>query len=149
MVDSTKRKSPRRKRNMWSQKETELLLDSVEKYGKSWALIEKNVSYFKNNGRTQIDLKDKYRNILYKALKDELKIKVQIYSKKTCSYCQKAKELLNENNIKFEEIEINDKNKDKIYKEIDFKTNDYRSVPIIFINDKFIGGYTELKKYKL
>ena len=56
---------------------------------------------------------------------------------------------MNENNIKFEEIEINDKNKDKIYKEIDFKTNDYRSVPIIFINDKFIGGYTELKKYKL
>ncbi len=147
MVDSIK-KSPRRKRNMWSQKETDLLVKSVEKYGKSWAIIEKNVPYFRNNGRTQVDLKDKYRNILYKALKDELKIDVKIYSKPTCGYCKKAKELLNKNNIKFQEVEITDNNKEKIYKDIDVYTNNYRSVPIIFINDKFIGGYTDLKKYK-
>ena len=57
-------KSPRRKRNNWTNEEVNLLKDCVLKYGRKWSLLEKNFPLFKKNNRTQIDLKDKWRNIL-------------------------------------------------------------------------------------
>jgi len=57
-------KSPRRKKNFWKKDETELLIKCVDKYDTHWARIIKNNPIFKENGRTQIDLKDKLRNIL-------------------------------------------------------------------------------------
>jgi len=56
-------KSPRRKKKYWKKHETDMLIQGVEKYGKSWSTILKIYPDLKNNGRTQVDLKDKWRNI--------------------------------------------------------------------------------------
>ncbi len=68
-------------------------------------------------------------------------MKVIIYTTKTCIYCTLAKKILNEKNIIFEEIDVE---KDiNILKNLIKQTN-HTTVPQIFINNKFIGGYTEL-----
>jgi glutaredoxin 3 len=69
---------------------------------------------------------------------------ILIYTTQTCIYCNLAKNLLKEKKIQFTEINIeSDLN---IFKELIKKTN-HKTVPQIFINEKFIGGYTELCEY--
>ena len=69
---------------------------------------------------------------------------VVIYTKKiACPYCTKAKSLLHNRNIDFKEIDIS--NNYDLISELSNKTG-RKSVPQIFINQKFIGGYDELHK---
>jgi len=66
---------------------------------------------------------------------------VTIYTFSTCPYCIRAKRLMNNKGVKYEEIEIsNDKEK---LEELKQKTNS-GTVPQIFINDKFIGGCDDI-----
>ena len=51
-------------KHFWSQEETEILLKAVSTYGTKWAKILKNNPILIQNNRTNVDLKDKYRNIL-------------------------------------------------------------------------------------
>lgn len=76
-----------------------------------------------------------------KSPKPSPKSKVVIYTTKTCSYCIKAKKLLNNHNITYKEIVVNP----MIMKQL-IKRTGSKTVPQIFINGKFIGGYTELTK---
>lgn len=71
---------------------------------------------------------------------------VKLYTKTTCNYCVKAKNLLKFNNILYEEIVLDDDTErlefyDKLSNEVGMKIN---SVPQIYINDKHIGGYDNL-----
>lgn len=66
-----------------------------------------------------------------------------IYGADKCPFCNKAKDLLDNNNKQYVYYDITDK-KTKIMNELADKTNNQRTVPIIFDNQKFIGGYTEL-----
>lgn len=69
-----------------------------------------------------------------------------IYTKKECSYCVKAKQLLNDLNLTYIETIMNPNNDD--YKKIvdTLKKKDYHNTfPFIIINDNFIGGFTELE----
>lgn len=68
--------------------------------------------------------------------------KVVIYSKDPCPYCVRAKAFLDGKGITYEEIDLTDK-PDEI-QAIKEKTG-WRTVPIIMINGKLIGGYTDLK----
>ncbi len=70
-------------------------------------------------------------------------IKVILYTQSYCPYCKYAKNLLNKHNIKYEAIEIGDNEAlaIKLWRQTGQKT-----VPYVFLNDEFIGGYTELKK---
>jgi glutaredoxin 3 len=67
--------------------------------------------------------------------------KIVIYTDPSCGACKRAKDLLTKNNIKYTEY-IRTDYEDKVNK----LTNNYRYVPVIFVNDKFIGGYDELSK---
>ncbi len=67
--------------------------------------------------------------------------KVVIYSKNYCPFCVRAKNLLNQKGVAFEEIFIDDKPEE--YAELKARTG-WMTVPQIFINDTFIGGFTEL-----
>ena len=67
---------------------------------------------------------------------------IKIYSSNWCSYCNAAKNLLKELNISFEEINIEENN---ISREDLLKLSGGYTVPQICINEKFIGGYTELQ----
>jgi len=69
--------------------------------------------------------------------------KVTIYTGPICNFCSAAKHLLSKKKIRYEEIDIgNDVEKrDEMLK----KSNGAKTVPQIFIGEKHIGGYVELK----
>lgn len=67
--------------------------------------------------------------------------KVVIYSKNFCPYCDRAKALLKNKGVPFEERNI-DGNADEIKKLME-KTS-WRTFPQIFIGEKFIGGFDDM-----
>lgn len=71
-------------------------------------------------------------------------MKIIIYTTTTCMYCNLAKNLLIEKKLQFTEINV--ENELNILKDLIKKTN-HKTIPQIFINEKFIGGYTELNEY--
>ena len=71
-------------------------------------------------------------------------MKFLIFTKYRCSYCDRAKALSEQNGYEYESINIEEDNNIEIL----LKKNKYaRTMPQIFINDKLIGGYTDLVKY--
>lgn len=70
-------------------------------------------------------------------------IKVMLYVKKGCSYCNMAKELLTKNKIPYEAVDLSfDLD---LQKKLVDKTGQV-TVPYVFINNKFVGGYSDLLK---
>ena len=69
--------------------------------------------------------------------------KVVIYTGPICNFCSAAKHLLNKKKVNYEEIDIgyDDKKKEEMLK----KSNGSRTIPQIFIGEKHIGGYVELR----
>ena len=69
-------------------------------------------------------------------------VPVKVYTTSYCPYCIRAKALLKKRNIAFEEIDVSN----------DFETRNWlvqasggmRTVPVIFIGDKSVGGSDEL-----
>lgn len=67
---------------------------------------------------------------------------VLVYTTKTCPYCQRAKELLRHKRIAFKEIDVSDPaERASLVK----KAHGRQTVPQIFIKDRHIGGYDDLK----
>ena len=69
--------------------------------------------------------------------------KVLIYTGPICNYCSAAKHLLSKKKIKYEEIDIGSDAERR--EEMLRKSNGARTVPQIFIGEKHVGGYVELK----
>lgn len=67
--------------------------------------------------------------------------KVTIYSADWCPYCVRAKRLLDGKGITYEEINV-DREPGK-REELSRQTG-HKTIPMIFINERFIGGYSEL-----
>ena len=69
--------------------------------------------------------------------------KVVIYTGPMCNFCSAAKHLLNKKKISYEEIDIgyDDNKREEMLK----KSNGMKTIPQIFIEDKHVGGYVELK----
>lgn len=67
--------------------------------------------------------------------------KVLIYSQDTCPYCVRAKSLLKDKGIAYQEINIQ---REAGRREEMIKRTQRRTVPQIFINNAAIGGYDEL-----
>lgn len=70
------------------------------------------------------------------------KAKVVIYTKDPCPYCSRAMSFFDENGIQYEEFDLSDKpdEMERIKRE-----TGWRTVPMIMINGKLIGGYTDMK----
>jgi len=69
--------------------------------------------------------------------------KVVIYTGPICNYCSAAKHLLSKKKIRYDEINIgNDTEKRE---EMLRRSNGAKTVPQIFIGEKHVGGYVELK----
>ena len=67
-----------------------------------------------------------------------------VWSKYNCPYCDQAKALLQSKNIPFEERKIGDGyTKEELLEAVP----NARSVPQIFLDNKLIGGFTELRQY--
>ena len=69
--------------------------------------------------------------------------KVLIYTGPMCNFCSAAKHLLNKKKVSYEEIDIgyDEKKREEMLK----KSNGAKTIPQIFIEEKHIGGYVELK----
>lgn len=68
---------------------------------------------------------------------------VIVYTTDVCPYCQQAKRLLTERQIPFKEVSLvgNDELRTKLSEE----NGGWRTVPMIFADGKFIGGYDDLR----
>ena len=71
-------------------------------------------------------------------------MKATIWSKYHCPYCDQAKALLQQKGIQFEEKKIGD---GYTREELLEAVPGARTVPQIFLDDKLIGGFTELRKH--
>lgn len=68
---------------------------------------------------------------------------IRLHTKKSCAYCAQAKQLLQRKGLAYEEIDLGS--------DPDIETNltaqtGFRTVPQIFINERFVGGFTDLAK---
>ena len=71
-------------------------------------------------------------------------MKAIVWSKNQCPYCDQAKALLKMKGIEFEERNIQ---KEYTREQLLEAVPNARTVPQIFLDDKLIGGFTELKKH--
>ena len=71
-------------------------------------------------------------------------MKAVVWSKDSCPYCVQAKGLLTQKGIEFEERNVN---KDWTREQLLEAVPDARTLPQIFIDDKLVGGFTELRKH--
>ncbi len=71
-------------------------------------------------------------------------MKAIIWSRNTCVYCDQAKKLLTASGIEYEERNISTEwTLDQLLEAVP----DAKTVPQIFLDDKLIGGFTQLRKY--
>lgn len=69
---------------------------------------------------------------------------VDIYTSKTCGYCVAAKQLLKSKGIDYREIDLTH---DQDLRVKISNLTGHRTVPQIFIDKNFIGGFTELNQH--
>jgi len=67
-----------------------------------------------------------------------------VYSIDNCSYCEAAKALLTKKNLSFQEKNITH---DDAQRKALIERTGHRTMPQIFIDDKFVGGYNELNNF--
>jgi len=73
--------------------------------------------------------------------------KIIVYTSNNCSYCVRAKKLLEQKGLNYEEINIQIQTDQR--EEMISKSNGKRTVPQIFINEAHIGGFQELNKISI
>lgn len=73
-------------------------------------------------------------------------MQLEIYTKDNCSYCEQAKVLLDINELSYKQHKIGE---NITREEVMAKFPNVRTVPLIVIDEKYIGGYNELRDYLL
>jgi glutaredoxin 3 len=68
-------------------------------------------------------------------------VKVIMYATRFCPYCMRARRLLKNKNIEFEEIPVGGDN--TLWQEMEQRSG-RNTVPQIFINDEPVGGYDDI-----
>ena len=72
-------------------------------------------------------------------------MKVLIYTKDNCIWCDRAKIILDSKKISYNEIDLSDDSERlKFYEKIG---DNVKTVPQVFIDDKRIGGFQDLKVF--
>lgn len=68
-----------------------------------------------------------------------------VYGKDTCAYCDRSKELLEDAGIEY--VYKNIEESAQAMAEMQVKFPGARTVPQIVIDDEYIGGFDDLRKY--
>ena len=71
-------------------------------------------------------------------------MKAVVWSKDACPFCVQAKALLKSRDIEFEERNVS---KDWTREQLLEAVPNARTLPQIFLDDKLVGGFTELRKH--
>ncbi len=67
---------------------------------------------------------------------------IRLYTKNFCPYCDSAKRLLLKLNVTFEEKNLEQDPAER--QRLSALAGGYRTMPMIWIGDEFIGGFSEL-----
>ena len=67
--------------------------------------------------------------------------KVQIYSKKNCPFCGRAKALLDRKGIPYEEIDAEENDELRVWLA---ETSGQKTVPQIFVDGRPLGGFSDI-----
>jgi glutaredoxin 3 len=70
-----------------------------------------------------------------------MQARVILYTTDYCPYCVRAKHLLTQKGVSYEEIDVSDRPELRTWLA---NTTRQQTVPQIFINDKPVGGFTDL-----
>lgn len=70
---------------------------------------------------------------------------ITVYTTQYCSFCRAAKKFLENKGLAFEEVPLDDN--PELRAEVSKRNGNYRTVPMIEIDGKFVGGYSELVNY--
>jgi glutaredoxin 3 len=68
--------------------------------------------------------------------------KITIYTTDYCPFCVRAKKLLGDRGIPYEEVHLSDDD-DQAWDDL-YERSKMKTVPQIFVDGKILGGYTEL-----
>jgi len=71
--------------------------------------------------------------------------KVELYTTSACPFCVRAKALLRNKGVQFEEIDVTDD--DELREKMTELAGGRRTVPEVFINGQLVGGYEELRAF--
>ncbi|MEZ4741694.1 MAG: glutaredoxin domain-containing protein [Bdellovibrionota bacterium] len=69
-------------------------------------------------------------------------MEIKVYTTDFCPYCVQAKRLLDQLGLGYEEINLN--NNQQLRMQLSAENGGWRTVPMIFIGDEFVGGFNEL-----
>ena len=72
--------------------------------------------------------------------------KIELYTNRGCGACVNAKRLLDSKKVEYEEKRLGSSK--RIDAEFRIRTNGSKTIPQIFINNEWIGGFEELQKYE-
>jgi len=68
--------------------------------------------------------------------------RVRLYTSQWCSYCFAARQLLERLGVDYDEIHLDDD--PGLRRLVAEAAGNWTTVPMIFIGDRFVGGFTEL-----
>ena len=71
--------------------------------------------------------------------------KVELYTNRGCGACVNAKRLLDSKGVAYDEIRLGSSRRTDL--EFRVRTNGSKTIPQIFIDDEWIGGFEELLKF--
>ncbi len=69
---------------------------------------------------------------------------VTIYTASFCLYCTAAKRLLASLGVEFDEVGLDDK--PELRQRLSTENGGWRTVPMIFAGDRFLGGFSEIRE---
>ena len=73
-------------------------------------------------------------------------VKVEVYTNKGCGACVNAKRLFDSKDVTYEEKKLG--SSARMDREFLMRTKGSKSVPQIFINEEWIGGFDDLLRYE-
>lgn len=73
--------------------------------------------------------------------------RIEVYTTSYCPFCFRAKALLEQKGVAFEEIDVTEDS--NLRRQMTLRAGGRRTVPEIFINGRIIGGYDELRAIEL
>lgn len=75
-----------------------------------------------------------------------LQQKIILYQFESCPYCEKVRQKLKEKKLDFEKVNVPREREDKIRKDL-FKKSGVLTVPVIKINERYIGESQDIVNY--
>jgi glutaredoxin 3 len=67
---------------------------------------------------------------------------ITMYTTSYCGFCNAAKKMLTDRGNEFKDIDVS--SDDVLRAEASLKAGGYRTVPMIFVGDTFVGGHSDL-----